>query len=98
MSGSVSWDEQRATMGALRMTPPGIRVLFVTPEKVAASDNLMRLLDDLDGRGALVGSLITIASKSAPCLRTWHADSTGSAAGGRCNILQVPLAAGCNLD
>lgn len=56
LSGSVSWEEQRATMDSLRLTPPGVKVLFVTPEKVAASDNLMRLLDDLNARGALVWS------------------------------------------
>ena len=54
LSGSVSWDEQRALMDGLRQTPPGVQVLFVTPEKVAASDNLMRVLDSVYANGALV--------------------------------------------
>ena len=64
LSGTVSWEEQRATMDKLRMSPPGIKVLFVTPEKVAASDNLMRLLDDLHSRHVLVRR----PGPAAPCL------------------------------
>ena len=54
LSGTVSWEEQRATMDQLRARPPGIKVLFVTPEKIAASDSLLRLLDDLHANGFLV--------------------------------------------
>ena len=54
MSGAVSWEEQRATMDAMRARPPRIKVVFVTPEKVAASDSLLRLLDDLNASGNLV--------------------------------------------
>lgn len=67
LSGAVSWEEQRSIMDRLRATPPGIKVLFVTPEKVAASDNLMRLLDDLNHRRALVSPPALPASPTGPC-------------------------------
>ena len=54
LGGTVSWDEQRATLDLLRARPPGIKVLFLTPEKLAASDSLLRVLDDLNGDRVLV--------------------------------------------
>lgn len=39
----------------MRADPPGIKIVFVTPEKVAQSDKLMRLFDNLHERGLLVG-------------------------------------------
>ncbi|KAK9805758.1 hypothetical protein WJX73_006321 [Symbiochloris irregularis] len=70
LSGSVSWEEQRGMMDSLRQTPPGIKVLFVTPEKVAASDNLMRMLDTLYQRE----ELNRIAIDEAHCVSQWGHD------------------------
>ena len=54
MGGSMGPEESRDVMGALRQNPPAIRIVFVTPEKVARSDALMRLFDSLHQQGLLV--------------------------------------------
>ena len=54
MGGSMGLEESRDTMAALRQNPPAIRIVFVTPEKVARSDALMRLFDSLHQQGLLV--------------------------------------------
>ena len=53
-SAGVTWEEQRAVLDGLKQDPPATKVLFLTPEKVAASDVLLRALDDLYRREALV--------------------------------------------
>ena len=58
LSGSASPDEQRETLDALRASPPQLRIVFATPEKIACSDSLMRLLDALHARGLLVRSRV----------------------------------------
>ena len=57
LSGSQSYEEQRSVMDALKHSPPSVRIVFVTPEKVARSDNLMRLFDTLHQHGQLVSPL-----------------------------------------
>ena len=56
-SAGVSWEEQRAVLDGLKQTPPAIKVLFLTPEKVAQSDAVLRALDNLYERQALVRAL-----------------------------------------
>lgn len=41
-------------MQSLQLNPPSIRILFVTPEKIARSDYLMRTIDTLHSRRLLV--------------------------------------------
>ena len=54
LSGAQEYDESRSIMQKLQQTPPGIKILFVTPEKVARSDYLMRTFDALHSRRLLV--------------------------------------------
>ena len=54
LSGSQSYEESRNVMSALKEQPPAIRIIFVTPEKVARSDALMRLFDTLHAQNTLV--------------------------------------------
>ena len=54
LSGTQDYEDSRSIMQRLQQTPPDIRVLFVTPEKVARSDYLMRTLDVLHSRRLLV--------------------------------------------
>ena len=52
----MSYEESRDVMSALKQRPPSLRVVFVTPEKIARSDALMRLLDSLHQQRQLVGT------------------------------------------
>lgn len=54
LGGSMSYEESRAVMDSLKQQPPSIKVVFVTPEKIARSDALMRLLDALHQQNFLV--------------------------------------------
>jgi len=54
LSAAQPYEETRKIMDDLRCSPPAIKVLFVTPEKVARSDAIMRAFDDLSARGHLV--------------------------------------------
>ena len=54
MGGNMSYEESRDVMSALKERPPSIKVVFVTPEKIARSDALMRLMDTLHQQGNLV--------------------------------------------
>ncbi len=54
LSGSQEYEESRGIMQSLQADPPAIRILFVTPEKIARSDYLMRVLDALHARNLLV--------------------------------------------
>jgi hypothetical protein len=38
LSGTGGWDAQRAVLDRLREPAPSVRILFVTPEKIARSD------------------------------------------------------------
>ena len=66
-SAGVTWEEQRGIMDGLRQDPPNIKVLFLTPEKVAQSDSILRALDALYARGALVGALLLPGFGSGTC-------------------------------
>lgn len=54
LSGNMSLEESQDMMHALKQRPPTIRIVFVTPEKVARSDALMRLFDNLQAQASLV--------------------------------------------
>jgi bloom syndrome protein len=54
LSATMSYEEQCETIDTMRADPPGVKIVFVTPEKVAQSDKLMRLFDNLHERGLLV--------------------------------------------
>ena len=50
LSGTQDYAESREIMQGLTRDPPAVKILFVTPEKVARSDYLMRTLDSLHAR------------------------------------------------
>lgn len=54
LGGNMSYEESREVMSALKQQPPSMRVVFVTPEKIARSDAVMRLLDTLHQHQHLV--------------------------------------------
>lgn len=56
LSGTMTYEESRQIMNALQQQPPEMRIVFVTPEKVARSDALMRLFDSLAQVRLLVSS------------------------------------------
>ena len=57
-------------MDDLKSMEPSIRILFVTPEKVAKSDALMRVLDDLHRRSMLARVVVD----EAHCVSQWGHD------------------------
>ena len=79
MSGTGGWEAQRAILDRLRQPAPSLRILFMTPEKIARSDTLMRALHELRGpraagphhrgRGALRQQLGPRALLVLPCCR-----------------------------
>jgi len=70
LSSSQDYEEQRAVIQDLRSGMPSIRILFVTPEKVAKSDALMRVLDDLHQRSLLARVVVD----EAHCVSQWGHD------------------------
>ena len=56
LSGTQEYSESRELLQSLSRDPPGVKILFVTPEKVARSDYLMRTLDGLHSRTLLVSA------------------------------------------
>ena len=52
--------ESRELLQGLGRDPPAVKILFVTPEKVARSDYLMRTLDGLHARNLLVMHCLTL--------------------------------------
>ena len=65
MSGGGDWDTQCQVLDKLRRLE--IKVLFVTPEKIARSDVLMRALHDLNSRG----KLDRVVVDEAHCVSNW---------------------------
>ena len=57
LSGTQDYAESREIMQGLTRDPPAVKILFVTPEKVARSDYLMRTLDSLHARCQLARPL-----------------------------------------
>ncbi len=52
-SAGAEWAETSALMKAIRSDSDGVRLVFLTPEKVARSDAVMRLMTDLFQQGRL---------------------------------------------
>ena len=69
LSGTQEYAESRELLQGLGRDPPAVKILFVTPEKVARSDYLMRTLDGLHARNLLVMHCLTLLTSlgSAPC-------------------------------
>ena len=65
LSGTQEYSESRELLQGLSRDPPAVKILFVTPEKVARSDYLMRTLDGLHSRNLLVGPELTQFSAAA---------------------------------
>ena len=63
LSGTQDYAESREIMQGLTQDPPAVKILFVTPEKVARSDYLMRTLDSLHARCKLARPL----PPASPC-------------------------------
>ena len=63
LSGTQDYVESREIMQGLTRDPPAVKILFVTPEKVARSDYLMRTLDSLHARCQLARPL----PPASPC-------------------------------
>lgn len=64
--------EVQAVSAKLRQEPVGLKLLFVTPEKVARSDALLRLLAELDGRGRLDRVVIDEVRRGCVCVIIIH--------------------------
>ena len=67
LSGTGGWEAQRAVLERLREPAPSLRILFVTPEKIARSDTLMRALHELHGRELLDRIIVD----EAHCVSNW---------------------------
>ena len=67
MSGTGGWEAQRAILDRLRQPAPSLRILFMTPEKIARSDTLMRALHELRGRSLLDRIIVD----EAHCVSNW---------------------------
>ena len=63
LSGTQDYAESREIMQGLTRDPTAVKILFVTPEKVARSDYLMRTLDSLHARCQLARPL----PPASPC-------------------------------
>ena len=66
----MSFEESREIMSALKQHPPAIRIVFVTPEKVARSDALMRLFDSLHAQNTFVRAHPPLQPSSFPLVMT----------------------------
>ena len=80
MSGGGGWDAHRAILDRLRQPAPSLRILFMTPEKIARSDTLMRALHELRGRGLLDRIIVD----EAHCVSNWGHVRCACAPAGPC--------------
>ena len=83
LSSGQDYEESRALLARLQRHNGGdeLRILFVTPEKVARSDYLMRVLDGLYARQLLVRAAMKCHSTHGAL---FGASETGSHA--QCNV------------
>lgn len=70
LSSSQEWSEVQAVMNSLRAEPCFIKLLYVTPEKIAKSESLLRILEDLYRRERLARIVID----EAHCVSEWGHD------------------------
>ncbi|KAI5066012.1 hypothetical protein GOP47_0018636 [Adiantum capillus-veneris] len=70
LSGSMEWQEQQQILSELNSACCKYKLLYVTPEKIARSDNLVRHLESLHRRNLLARIVID----EAHCVSQWGHD------------------------
>lgn len=70
LSGDITWEDTRAVYQDLKRSPPTIKLLYVTPEKICASPSFQDILDDLNTRNVLSRIVID----EAHCVSQWGHD------------------------